>query len=284
MTEINLGKTLSELRAAKGITQEEAAAALSVSNKSISKWENGDSFPDLPTLAGLAEYYAVSTDYLLGLGSESCDTASLVKEAFRGLDRRETALKLFEVLKATFSPCFQAGGSSLDDADVIPPQPDQAMRYAISLPELFNFLVTSDDVNFAVVQLRNQSNFSWLLDEKKQKRISELLTLLADPDAMKILYFIHSTDCSEDFTAEYLAKHTAVESEKAVRILEQCCNIGLCNPFIAHLKTGDVKLYESFGDGLLLSVLSIAYERMCGKKCYDTCFNQNAKMIRGEKK
>lgn len=35
---------LSELRTAKGFTQDEVASALSVSNKTISKWENGTSF------------------------------------------------------------------------------------------------------------------------------------------------------------------------------------------------------------------------------------------------
>ena len=288
MKEINLGKTLSELRAAKGVTQDDVAAALSVSNKTISKWENGDSSPDLSALTELAEYYAVSTDYLLGLRSESKSTDDFIAEQFKNLDRRDTALKLFEMLKATFPPCMEVAGTAFDDVcdnvDTIPVRTEPMNRYSIALHELYHFLVCSDDVNFAVIQLRNQANFKWLLDEKKQKKITELLSYLADPDAMKILYFIHSTGCSENFTAEYMAKHTAVEYEKAEQILRQCCDIGICSSVTAHLKSRETKIYESFGDGLILSILSIAYERMCGRNCYNYNFNGRSKMIRGEKK
>ncbi len=38
---------LTELRNAKGVTQEDVAKSLSVSNKTVSKWENGTSVPVL---------------------------------------------------------------------------------------------------------------------------------------------------------------------------------------------------------------------------------------------
>ena len=56
MNEINISAKLTELRTAKGITQEEVAKALEVSNKTISKWENGTSSPELSMLAALAKY------------------------------------------------------------------------------------------------------------------------------------------------------------------------------------------------------------------------------------
>lgn len=285
MAEIHIGERLSALRAAKGVTQEEAAAALSVSNKTVSKWENGDSSPDLSALAALADYYAVSTDYLLGRTGESENIREMIADRFRGLDRRESALTLFELLKATFQPCFDAAGTALDDvcdgADTIPPKTEPANRSQIALHELFHFLVCSEDVNFAVVELRNRADFRWLLDEGKQEKIRELLLFLADPDTMKTLYFLHSTNCSECFTAEYMSAHTAVEYEKTVGILKQCCSMGVCTAIPAYLKTGETVIYESFGDGLILALLSIAYERMCGKKCYNYNYNGRSKMIRG---
>ena len=288
MTEINLGKTLSELRAAKGATQEEVAAALSVSNKTVSKWENGDSSPDISALAELAKYYGVSTDRLLGLKSESRDEAGRIAEEFKGLDRRQASLKLFEILKETIIPCFYAAGAGIKDtgdgADAIPPRTDKAPRSMIAVKELFHFFVCSDDVNLAVVQLQNRSNFGWLAEKEAQEQIAGLLTFLADPDAMKILYFIHSADCAENFTAAYMAKNTSVEYEKTVEILEQCCAVGLCRSETAHLKTGTTEIYESFGDGLTLSILAMAYEKTCGENSYNYCYNGTSKMIRGEKK
>ena len=67
MTEYNIAAKLSDLRAAKGVTQDEVANALSISNKTVSKWENGMSDPDLSMLIALARYYNVTTDALLGL-------------------------------------------------------------------------------------------------------------------------------------------------------------------------------------------------------------------------
>ena len=67
MSECKIAEKLVELRTAKGVTQEDVAQNLSISNKTISKWENGASMPDLPMLIELSKYYGVTTDTLLGL-------------------------------------------------------------------------------------------------------------------------------------------------------------------------------------------------------------------------
>ena len=74
MYECNIAEKLIELRTAKGVTQEDVANALAVSNKTISKWENGASAPDLPMLIELSKYYNVSTDVLLGIAMEEKQT------------------------------------------------------------------------------------------------------------------------------------------------------------------------------------------------------------------
>lgn len=61
----DFGKTLNGLRKAKGWTQTELADKLGVTNQAISKWENGDSFPDTAILIPLSELFGVTTDYLL---------------------------------------------------------------------------------------------------------------------------------------------------------------------------------------------------------------------------
>jgi transcriptional regulator with XRE-family HTH domain len=62
----NLGMKISQLRRSSGMTQEELGKRLSVSAQAVSKWENGDSLPDLSLIVQLAEIYDCSTDYLLG--------------------------------------------------------------------------------------------------------------------------------------------------------------------------------------------------------------------------
>lgn len=283
----NIATKLLEMRIAKGVTQDEVANALSVSNKTISKWENGTSSPPLSMLVSLAKYYNVSTDTLLGLEDKREGTKQVIRDEFRCLDRRGTALKVFEIIKEMFPASFDAVGrgddSVCDTMDTIPSQTDRMSRYQISLPELFNFAVCSDDVNFAVVQLRNKSNFTWLLDEKKQKHIIDLLGFLADADVLKIMSFIHSTICSESFTAGYMSNNTTVPLDKTTAVLEKSCELGICSKVTALLKNGEVIIYESYGDGLILSILSIAYEKMCGSNGYNYNFNGRCKMIGGKK-
>lgn len=54
-----------ELRKTKGISQEELADKINVSRQAISKWESGQSFPDLDKIVILSEYFNVTTDYLI---------------------------------------------------------------------------------------------------------------------------------------------------------------------------------------------------------------------------
>lgn len=61
-----LDKRIAELRKAKNISQEELADILNTSRQAISKWERGESTPDIDRLKDLASFFNVSIDYLLG--------------------------------------------------------------------------------------------------------------------------------------------------------------------------------------------------------------------------
>ena len=63
---MNFGKTISELRKNKNVTQEEMAAQLGVTAAAVSKWENDYTLPDILMLCALADYFQVTTDELLG--------------------------------------------------------------------------------------------------------------------------------------------------------------------------------------------------------------------------
>lgn len=61
------GKRLRYLRRDADITQKNLARDLNVSPTTISQWENAGQYPDLEMLATIAQYFDVTTDYLLGL-------------------------------------------------------------------------------------------------------------------------------------------------------------------------------------------------------------------------
>ena len=65
MDTIKTGSYLAALRKNAGMTQQEVADRLSISNKTISKWESGGGFPDIAILPALAELYGVTADDIL---------------------------------------------------------------------------------------------------------------------------------------------------------------------------------------------------------------------------
>jgi len=66
MNGINISKIIAEKRRSKGITQDQLAAYMGVSKASVSKWETGQSYPDITFLPQLASYFNISIDDLMG--------------------------------------------------------------------------------------------------------------------------------------------------------------------------------------------------------------------------
>lgn len=62
---MNIAEKIVLLRKREGISQEELANQLNTSRQAISKWENGQSTPDLDKIVALSKYFSVTTDYLL---------------------------------------------------------------------------------------------------------------------------------------------------------------------------------------------------------------------------
>lgn len=60
-----VAKNISELRLKNGITQLELAEKLNYSDKAVSKWERGESLPDISVLRQLSDIFGVSLDYLV---------------------------------------------------------------------------------------------------------------------------------------------------------------------------------------------------------------------------
>ena len=60
MDQIKIGKFISELRKEKGMTQEQLAVKLGVTQKSVSRWETGKNMPDLSLLQLLSAELGIS--------------------------------------------------------------------------------------------------------------------------------------------------------------------------------------------------------------------------------
>lgn len=83
-----LGKRLKALREKKGISQKFVATKIGVNNSTLSGYESGYREPDGETLLRLADFYEVTTDYLLGRSNNSQlsgNTETLINDIDLGL-------------------------------------------------------------------------------------------------------------------------------------------------------------------------------------------------------
>ncbi len=62
---LTIAKNIIDLRKRDGITQAELAERLNYSDKAVSKWERGESVPDITVLKTIADMFSVKVDYLI---------------------------------------------------------------------------------------------------------------------------------------------------------------------------------------------------------------------------
>jgi transcriptional regulator with XRE-family HTH domain len=83
------GKRLRSLRNNKKLTQTELGKIINVTKVSISGYESGDRTPDTDNLRRLADYFGVTSDYLLGIS----DSPELTRKDEKDIAKRMEKIK-----------------------------------------------------------------------------------------------------------------------------------------------------------------------------------------------
>ena len=105
------GDRLKELRISKDLSQDDLGEILGVRKSSTSNWENNKATPTYEILTKLAEYFNVTTDYLLGFNQDDLDKIAKLKSACQEaglmtgqdftLEEFEKAMMVVETLRDT---------------------------------------------------------------------------------------------------------------------------------------------------------------------------------------
>lgn len=80
MNQQKTGAFLKALRKQKGLTQEQLAEIMYVSNRTVSRWENGHNMPDIDILIQLSDYFEIDLRELLDGERKSENTDNNLKE------------------------------------------------------------------------------------------------------------------------------------------------------------------------------------------------------------
>lgn len=88
MNVCDFGTVLKQLRKNHNLTQKELGLHIGLSKAVISKYENGIGYPTLDMLIRIADYFGVTTDYLLGVSkNKAIDVSSLNETQIETLQR-----------------------------------------------------------------------------------------------------------------------------------------------------------------------------------------------------
>ena len=100
---IKISENIKRLRRSKNVTQEQIAEMLGVSVTAVSKWERGETYPDITMLFPLARYFGVSLDELMGY-DEAKERAEIhaLRMEYREIHVRDGAEKSGEFISEVY--------------------------------------------------------------------------------------------------------------------------------------------------------------------------------------
>jgi len=126
-----VGDRISAYRKERNMSQEELGAILNVSRQTVSKWETGDTLPDVYNAIALAKLFHVSLDHLiLGLGNKASNGSY-----FSELREKRNKMNIKAIIVGSIgSVLFATSIILLDALDV--PNPQVGIIMACVLPIL----------------------------------------------------------------------------------------------------------------------------------------------------
>lgn len=231
-------------RVEQGLTQREFGTKLGVSEKAVSKWENGNASIPSEKLPLIADLFGVNTDALFGrthdltadLQSSLANYMETVPsaEAIRTMQELISYMMLgAQVRSSRDSGCYRdevltelkAEWEALIRLNDERPQRFFCEESADVLHDFQNGSADhyqSDDLSFTVLQRYPDDMFGRIL--KRYEAYADVFAFLALPDAQKLLEYRYSKQMPSDFTVDELASASGASKEtvNAFLALNEC--------------------------------------------------------------
>ncbi len=198
-----ISEKICQLRKLKSLTQAELGEKLGVSPQAVSKWENGESLPDIMLLPTLCQVLGVSTDTLL----EVPDTARK-ESCLAAVTRYAKAVGCVNAVADTMDACARA----LDD---------RMVSGSARMCEDGICLYSTAGIGFVV-------KGSAMIERLKSidgDEVTKLCALLSDKDTLKL---ISALEFFKGASAEALSSDTGISIEKTESVLLKLLSRGYC--------------------------------------------------------
>lgn len=273
---------LTSLRKSKGMTQKELADVLGVSDKTYSKWETGETEPDMEKLSVLANHFEVSPAIFFG-AEEIGETEKFVSDKLDGKSVPEMVDTAFEIqfhaVRQTAKKAFYMERRS-DNEYQIPENrvhDEHSGITAYADKNVYLMMYNGDDANISISQLPAKDNFSWLCTESE--KLSEYLSLISDVDMLRCLPHMMSEKFTANYTADHLAKTAGIDAGKASDLLCRAVKLGVCSSKSVNIGTEKVELFTTEANPMLPAILTLAHlslpdAELNGHYCFNIPMNK----------
>ncbi len=255
-------ENLVRLRKARGMTQKQLADALGISDRSVSKWETGETEPDISTLCRMAEIYAIPpAEFLREAGAPSEGvTAELNALPVQAAAQRAFGLS-HAVMEGLSIPGMKAYGQSRGAPEPLqPPESPVDLIGGDRLLEtmyyggMMDALYTGPDANLSLLLFPHKENYRWLLTDGE--RMAALFRLLSTVENLRCLRVVIQSNVSDFYSAGYLAEKAGVSEETASAFLAGAVEASICAR--AGLKS-ETPYYCSVPTIRLIGLLTLAH-------------------------
>ncbi|MDC7291958.1 helix-turn-helix domain-containing protein [Butyrivibrio sp. DSM 10294] len=234
---MDIGNKILFLRKNKGVTQEQLAQTLGVSNQAVSKWESGQCFPDIQLLPDIARYFNVSSDELLGIETQSSndDILITINDVIQNSKPGTEMAQIMKIAKALHAIVL-VKESKKESSGYPEFELDETIEHAIC-----NEWGLSSVASSQIITTMRRGNVFFsddqnLYDENSIKKICKLMKKLSDKLELAVLFAVYDITVSDEAT------FASVEQVSDITDLQQ-------------------SVIESILDGELVQFLQVAENR-----------------------
>lgn len=216
---MKINEQIAYLRREKGMTQEQLASALGVTNQSVSKWESGQNCPDIQLLPELARIFDVTIDSLMGCQpKDSLGELMLRMRQHLSDTPAEKAFESCYKLAALLHEAALTYGYSIDA------HWSTRRDYASEDMDKWGLSLMNDEETGC--SGRNSRGIFFALacagsipDAYQTRRIAEQLRQFADADALRVMFELSRYRGENWLTAQEIAENTGLTAEAVERAL-----------------------------------------------------------------
>lgn len=222
MTNIKISEQIAFLRKQKGLTQEELANSLGVTNQAVSKWESAQCCPDIALIPDIAQLFEVSVDELMGYKGNSGlgDICLKIKNYFTELPEKqafENAYRISALLHELACTDGYKRSQHWSDKDYIADDVSQWGLSICSEPEGSTARV-NNCIFFSLGKGYRELNVSQL------RKLSITLYQLADVRNLKVMYALYGLtigDFDVYVSVEDISKEAGVPVDETEEVLKE---------------------------------------------------------------